>query len=664
MTKRGTSWLRVLALGAAVSGLGGGCQTVPNPPFPEGGGFSALEEGEGLGAEGKRIAGAHAAYAMGVHHDLRKEWGEAAAAYGESLALDPGNEAAAVRKASALVAGGDARGGLEWGEAWLAERGEEKSPDMALWLAAAYAETEVWDRAEALSEGVARRNPDNEAAWLMLARARVRDDDGRVEEAVSVLEEGMEGKAGNCDLRKAAVRLLMADLEENPGEREAERRERIIGHLRAMDEAEPGDLETLDRLGALLLANGEDEEALQVYAKVERLMPEGATFGGTGPLARALRRLGDPARAAEVVERLRARGEADGELLRHLAEFRAGEGNLEAAEELYGEMLEKEPGNVMLWLLRAAVTEKNDPAKTCETLEKGLEANPGAPELLQALGTVKLATHRYVEADELLEAALEAYESRDGAVAGSGLYANRVLAALERRRTGRAAARLAEGMKAHPECLETVAVYGLCGAPGVKTNLLRTYQSFLTRVGRDAGTAERTAVWYAMARLQGALDQYDAAVASFEAGEAESGAPMPAAERWIYAVLLDQAGRRADCIRELETVVRELPNLHMALNYLAYSLALEGIRLEEADRLVRRALALDPGNPAYRDTLAWVLYRQGRIEDAWWLIQTVVEAYGEEESEEVREHFEAIRKAVEERGEGDGEDDALRIEAE
>ena len=622
---------------------------MPNPPFPEKGGFSASVAEEGLGAEGKRIAAAHAAYAMGRHHEMKREWGAAAAAYGEALALDPRNEAAAVRKAAALVAGGEVREALEWGEGWLAERGEEKSPEMALWLAEAYAETEVWERAESLSEGVARRNPGNERAWLLLARARVQDDDARVSEAVAVLEEGMEGKAGNCDLRKAAVRLLMADLEANPAGNERERRERVIGHLRTLDEAEPGDMDTLDRLGALLLANGEDEEALEVYAKVERLMPEGTTFGGTGPLARALRRMGDPARAAELVERLRARGEADAELLRHLAEFRAGEGDYEAAEELYGEMLEREPGNVMLWLMRAAMTEKNDPARTCATLEKGLEANPGTPELLQALGTVKLATHRYVEADELLEEALAAYEARDGATPGSGLYANRVLAAVERRRTGRAAARLAEGMKAHPECLDTVAVYGLCGARGVKTNVLRTFQSFLSGAGKEAGAEERGAVWLAMGRLKASMDDHAGAVEAFEKGREESGKDWSTADRFMYAVELDQSGRRAESLPEMERVVQEAPNSAMALNYLAYSFALEGIRLEEADRLVRRALALDPGNAAYRDTLAWIYHLRGREEDAWALIQAVMEEYSE--SEEVREHFEAIRAAMEGLGE-------------
>jgi tetratricopeptide (TPR) repeat protein len=624
---------------------------VTNPPFDEKGGPFSLSADEALGEAGRKRAAAHAAYATGRHHELREEWGAAAEAYGRALELDPGNGDAALRKACALAEGGDLRAALEWGEAWLAKAGD--APDMACWLAEAYADAGEWERAETLAAATTAKHRVNEKAWMILARARVQDDDNRVDEAVSVLEEGMEWLPGNCDLRKAAIRLLMADLDAHPEGKTSERRERAIGHLRLYDEAEPGDLETLDRLGALLLAEGRVDEALEVYAKVDRLLPEGRSVGEAGPLARALRRLGDEELAAEVMERLRQRGEATKEQLQYLAALRVESGDFAGAAEVYGELTAADPGDTALWLVRAATLEKADPAKAYEALEEGLEANPGAPDLLLAMGAVRLAMHRYAEADELLEKALAAYgaEGEGARVPPEGLYTDRVLSAVQRRRTGKAADRLAEGMKAYPGCVEEITTYGLCGTPGVKTNLIRTYQSFLSQAGKDAGTAERTAVWYAMARLQGALDQYDAAVASFEAGEAESGAPMPAGERWIYAVLLDQAGRRTDCIRELETVVREVPNLHMALNYLAYSMALEGIRLEEADRLVRRALALDPGNPAYRDTLAWIYHLRGQDEDAWAIIQTVMEMYGDE-SEEVREHYEAIREAV---GAGNGE---------
>jgi tetratricopeptide (TPR) repeat protein len=53
-----------------------------------------------------------------------------------------------------------------------------------------------------------------------------------------------------------------------------------------------------------------------------------------------------------------------------------------------------------------------------------------------------------------------------------------------------------------------------------------------------------------------------------------------------------------------------------ALNYLGYMLADRNVRLDEAHDLVQKALDLDPQNGAYLDSMAWVLYRQGKADQA------------------------------------------------
>ena len=41
-----------------------------------------------------------------------------------------------------------------------------------------------------------------------------------------------------------------------------------------------------------------------------------------------------------------------------------------------------------------------------------------------------------------------------------------------------------------------------------------------------------------------------------------------------------------------------------------------GARLDEAQKLISRALELDPDNGAFLDSLGWVYYRQNRLDDA------------------------------------------------
>ena len=87
----------------------------------------------------------------------------------------------------------------------------------------------------------------------------------------------------------------------------------------------------------------------------------------------------------------------------------------------------------------------------------------------------------------------------------------------------------------------------------------------------------------------------------------------------LYAVLaaqLDQLGRR-DAARASLVQTLQLDEHHLdAMNYLGYLDAEAGEHLEEAKRLIERALALDPDNGAYVDSLGWVYFKMGHTEEA------------------------------------------------
>jgi tetratricopeptide (TPR) repeat protein len=49
----------------------------------------------------------------------------------------------------------------------------------------------------------------------------------------------------------------------------------------------------------------------------------------------------------------------------------------------------------------------------------------------------------------------------------------------------------------------------------------------------------------------------------------------------------------------------------LVLNNYGYSLSVRGVRLEEAAAMARKAIAKDPENGAYLDTMGWILFRMG-----------------------------------------------------
>ncbi|MBI5281556.1 MAG: tetratricopeptide repeat protein [Candidatus Solibacter usitatus] len=67
---------------------------------------------------------------------------------------------------------------------------------------------------------------------------------------------------------------------------------------------------------------------------------------------------------------------------------------------------------------------------------------------------------------------------------------------------------------------------------------------------------------------------------------------------------------------EFRKVLKVNPSSASALNYLGYMLADRNTRLPEALEMIRKAVALEPNNSAFLDSLGWVYYRMNRLDDA------------------------------------------------
>lgn len=92
---------------------------------------------------------------------------------------------------------------------------------------------------------------------------------------------------------------------------------------------------------------------------------------------------------------------------------------------------------------------------------------------------------------------------------------------------------------------------------------------------------------------------------------------------WLYdqAMLAEKLERFDDMERWLRELMRAQPDQHHAFNALGYALADRNQRLSEAHDLIAQALQLAPGDPFVTDSMGWVLYRQGRLQDALTLLE-------------------------------------------
>ncbi len=86
----------------------------------------------------------------------------------------------------------------------------------------------------------------------------------------------------------------------------------------------------------------------------------------------------------------------------------------------------------------------------------------------------------------------------------------------------------------------------------------------------------------------------------------------------------------------LQQVLDEYPDDVAACNDLGYLWADQGTHLERALKMIRHAVAAEPDNAAYRDSLGWVLYRLGRYPAA---VVELEKAAAKEPAAEVLDHL-------------------------
>ncbi|MCB0356477.1 MAG: tetratricopeptide repeat protein [Bdellovibrionales bacterium] len=150
------------------------------------------------------------------------------------------------------------------------------------------------------------------------------------------------------------------------------------------------------------------------------------------------------------------------------------------------------------------------------------------------------------------------------------------------------------------------------------------------------------------ASLLDELKQFDKAISMLDKAVVQF--PDNAQIRFFLGSMWDRKGDKEQTISHMKKVL-EVDEQHVqALNYLAYTYADLGKNLQEAETLAFKALGANPDDGYILDTVGWVLFKQGRYEEA---IKYLEAAYNNVNTESIiAEHlgdayyrFELIEKA-------------------
>ncbi|UUY10498.1 tetratricopeptide repeat protein [Pseudomonas sp. J452] len=100
---------------------------------------------------------------------------------------------------------------------------------------------------------------------------------------------------------------------------------------------------------------------------------------------------------------------------------------------------------------------------------------------------------------------------------------------------------------------------------------------------------------------------------------------------YTRAMLAEKRGDLPGLEKDLRNIIQREPDNASALNALGYTLADRTTRYTEAKTLIEQAYQLDPEDPATLDSLGWVNFRLGNLQDAERYLRQALEKYPDHE---------------------------------
>jgi tetratricopeptide (TPR) repeat protein len=129
-------------------------------------------------------------------------------------------------------------------------------------------------------------------------------------------------------------------------------------------------------------------------------------------------------------------------------------------------------------------------------------------------------------------------------------------------------------------------------------------------------------------------------------GQAVAGAPQDMELIYEQAMTAEKLNQLADMERLLRRVIEIKPDYAAAYNALGYSLADRNMRLPEAKQLIQKALEFAPTDPFIRDSLGWVEFRLGNLQEA---ARILSDAYKDKPDPEIAAHLGEVLWSLQQR---------------
>jgi tetratricopeptide (TPR) repeat protein len=442
--------------------------------------------------------------------------------------------------------------------------------ESALWLARLYRLRNDHDKAEEVLRGMLKEDPDNEPAIEQLTQLLL--DEGKAPEAIALLE----------DVTKRSPSPAMLDLLGDAYTQSHDLPNAETAYRKAV-ELDPSELSHQRGLGQTLMSEEKYPQALEVYQKLTELMPDDADVY---------------LRMAQIYRELHQLGKAEDNLVK-ARQYAPG-----SLEVMYNEAM-----------LYQAQGRNEDAIRVLSDAVTGIKGQTaGLPSRSRSLAILYQQLGQLYRDSQNYQAAIFTYQELGR------------LGEEEDRRARLLMMDVYRAAKDLPKALQTgkeaVAKYPgdlpirssealLLGESGQTEEGVKMLRSQLTGKPGDRDIYLNIAQVYERGR------RYKEAEEAAKAAEVLSGQPRDNEMVWFLLGAIYERQKQFDRAEEqFKKVLAVNPRNAAVLNYYGYMLGDLGIRLDEAEALVNRALKEEPFSGAYLDSLGWIYLKQNKLGEA------------------------------------------------
>ena len=451
--------------------------------------------------------------------------------------------------------------------------------ESALWLARLYRLKNEHDKAEQVLRSILKADPENEPAVEQLTQLLM--DEGKSAEAVTLLE-GITAHSPSPVLLD-----LLGD-----AHTQAHDLEKAEKAYRKAVELDPSELSHQRGLGQTLLAEEKYPEALKVFEKLSDVMPDDSDVY---------------LRIAQIYRELHQLDKAEQNLVK-ARQYAPG-----SLEVMYNEaMLYQAQGRFedAIRVLSNAVTDIKGQSPSVPSRRRSLAI------LYQQLGQLYRDTQNYPASIYTFEELGHLGEEEDRRARMMIMDTYRAAKDLPKAlQTGKEA--LAK-YPADPAIRTSHAL--LLGESGQTEDAVKMLRAQLHGEAGDRETYLNIAQVYERGR------HYKEAEEAARAAEVLPGQPRENEMVWFLLGAIYERQKFFDKAEEqFKKVLAMNPKNAPVLNYYGYMLGDLGIRLDEAEALVQKALKEDPYNGAYLDSLGWIYFKENKLSASETTLRKAVE---------------------------------------